>query len=57
MAEAYAADRYALFPANTWNLAAPEVKIRTILQSFLLGEQDLTETLNAIQDAAKPAGS
>jgi raffinose/stachyose/melibiose transport system substrate-binding protein len=55
MAQAYAEDRYALFPANTWNLAAPEVKVRSILQSFLLGEKDITETLNALQDAVKPA--
>jgi raffinose/stachyose/melibiose transport system substrate-binding protein len=57
MAQAYADDRYALFPANTWNLAAPEVKIRKVLQSFLLGETDIAETLDALQDAAKPAGS
>lgn len=57
MAQAYTADRFALFPANTWNLAAPEVKIRKVLQSFLLGETDIDETLNALQDAAKPAGS
>lgn len=57
MAEAYTDERFALFPANTWNLAAPEVKIRKILQSFLLGETDIDETLNALQDAAKPAGS
>lgn len=57
MAEAYTDKRFALFPANTWNLLAPEAKIRSILQSFMLGESDVTETLNAIQDAAEPAGS
>ena len=55
MAAAYNDDRFALFPANTWNLAAPEVKIRKVLQSFLLGETDIDETLNALQDAANPA--
>ena len=57
MAEAYTDKRFALFPANTWNLLAPQAKIRSILQSFMLGESDVTKTLNAIQDAAKPAGS
>jgi raffinose/stachyose/melibiose transport system substrate-binding protein len=57
MAQAYAEDRFALSPANTWNLAAPQVKIRKVLQGFLLGDTDIDETLNAIQDAAKPAGS
>ncbi|TDV57417.1 ABC transporter substrate-binding protein [Actinophytocola oryzae] len=51
MVDAYADDRYALFPANTWNLAEPEQKIRSILQAFLLGRTDVGETLDAIQDA------
>ncbi|MET0134621.1 MAG: ABC transporter substrate-binding protein [Kibdelosporangium sp.] len=57
MAKAYADKRFALFPSNTWNLAEPETKIRSALQNFLLGKADVAQTLNAIQDAAKPAGS
>ncbi|GAA1672714.1 extracellular solute-binding protein [Fodinicola feengrottensis] len=57
MADAYATKRFALFPTNTWNLAAPETKIRSILQNFLLGKADVTATLTAIQNAAKPANS
>ncbi|TDV57650.1 ABC transporter substrate-binding protein [Actinophytocola oryzae] len=57
MVEAYADKRFALFPANTWNLAEPETKIRSLLQNFLLGKASVSDTLNGIQDAAKPAGS
>lgn len=54
MASAYEAGRYALFPANTWDQADPETKIRSILQGFLLGKTDVAATLAAIQDAAAP---
>ncbi|MGW6278621.1 ABC transporter substrate-binding protein [Kribbella sp. NPDC055071] len=57
MVEAYADKRFALFPTNTWDLAEPETKIRSLLQNFLLGKADVAGTLNAIQDAAKTAGS
>ena len=46
----------ALFPSNSWDLAAPETKIRSILQGFLLGTTDVAATVNAIQSAAAPKG-
>jgi raffinose/stachyose/melibiose transport system substrate-binding protein len=55
MTAAHAEDRYALFPANTWNLADPEVKIRKVLQGFMLGTTDLETALDEIQKAAKPS--
>jgi raffinose/stachyose/melibiose transport system substrate-binding protein len=57
MESAYTAGRFALFPTSTWDLAAPETKIRSILQGFLLGKTDVPATLQAIQAAAAPAGS
>jgi len=52
MAAAYKAGKFALFPTNTWDLADPETKIRSILQGFLLGKTDVAGTLKAIQSAA-----
>ena len=57
MSSDYAAGRFALFPTNSWDLAAPETTIRSILQGFLLGKTDVPATLRAIQSAAAPAGS
>jgi raffinose/stachyose/melibiose transport system substrate-binding protein len=57
MTSAYAAKRFALFPTNSWDLAAPETSIRSILQGFLLGKTNVTATLQAIQSAAAPSGS
>lgn len=55
MAAAYGAGRAALFPTNTWDLADPETKIRSILQGFMLGKTDVSATLKAIQAAAVPS--
>ncbi|GAA5193385.1 hypothetical protein GCM10023322_55280 [Rugosimonospora acidiphila] len=57
MATAYGAGKFALFPTNTWDLADPETKIRSILQGFLLGKTDVAATLTAIQSAAASAKS
>jgi raffinose/stachyose/melibiose transport system substrate-binding protein len=57
MESAYGAGRFALFPTNTWDLAAPQTKIRSILQGFLLGKTDVPATLTAVQAAAAPAGN
>jgi raffinose/stachyose/melibiose transport system substrate-binding protein len=55
MTSAYAAQRFALFPTNSWDLAAPETAIRSSLQGFLLGKTSVPATLQAIQLAAAPA--
>ena len=55
MSSAYATQRFALFPTNSWDLAAPETTIRSILQGFLLGKTSVPATLQAIQSAAVPA--
>jgi raffinose/stachyose/melibiose transport system substrate-binding protein len=57
MVSAYAADRFALFPTNSWDLAQPETTIRSVLQGFLLGKTNVPATLQAIQSAAAPSGS
>jgi raffinose/stachyose/melibiose transport system substrate-binding protein len=57
MDAAYAADKFALFPTNSWDLAKPETTIRSILQGFLLGKTNVSATLQAIQSAAAPSGS
>jgi raffinose/stachyose/melibiose transport system substrate-binding protein len=53
----YAANRFALFPTNSWDLAKPETSIRSDLQGFLLGKTNVPATLQAIQSAATPSGS
>lgn len=57
MATAYRAGKFTLMPTNTWLLADPETQIRSALQGFLLGKNDVNATLQALQKAAAPSGS